>query len=112
MLPPLAQTDAYFHVADCTNELYAGKLRRMMDAPYSPGYSTLMPGGYLGYISTDPLIKLNRIVEDSNQDVVTRSFELSAPDGPADLLSSSTRIRIIRRAACPSHSCGADGISR
>jgi len=26
MLPPLAQTDAYFHVADCTNELYAGKL--------------------------------------------------------------------------------------
>ena len=26
LLPPLPHADAHFHVADCTNELYAGKL--------------------------------------------------------------------------------------
>jgi len=54
MLPPLAQTDAYFHVADCTNELYAGKLAQDDGRTIQSRYSTLMPCRYLGYVSTDP----------------------------------------------------------
>jgi len=50
--------------------------QRMVDAPDRPAIQALLPCRYLGYVSTAPLIKLNRIVEDSNQDVLNRSFEL------------------------------------
>jgi len=64
-MPQRAQTN--YTLANC---------QRMVDAPDSPAIQALLPCGYLGYVSTAPPIKLNRTVEDSNQDVLNRSFEL------------------------------------